>query len=330
MRFAVRTLLTGTLVASCLAPAALAAADAEKTSGAEKKKVVFIAGGPSHGFGAHDHLAGCNLLADKLKEAKPGYETVVTQGWPKDEKVFEGAGAVVIYADGGPGHLALPHIRTLDKLSNSGVGIGCIHYAVEVPADQGGEYWVKWMGGHFETHFSVNPHWVAHFEKFPNHAVSRAVKAFSTNDEWYYNMRFREGMEGVTPILSAVPPDDTRKGPDGPHSGNDEVRRGVGKNQAEHVLWVSENESGSRGFGTTGGHVHWNWAQDDWRKTVLNAVVWIAKGEVPEAGVESKRPTVDEMLANHDEEVPKDFNREEMAKRIEEMNKPKDAAAAAK
>lgn len=330
MRLSPRSLLLVTAIAlgSCLMSVALAAADTEK------KKVVFIAGGPSHGFGAHDHLAGCNLLANKLKEGMPGYETVVSQGWPKDEALFDGADAVIIYSDGGGGHPALPHIRTLDKLSGKGVGIGCIHYAVEVPVEPGGEYWLQWMGGYFETHHSVNPHWVAHFKRFPKHAVSKAIKAFATNDEWYYNMRFRENMEGVTPILSAVPPDDTRKGPDGPHSGNAEVRKGIGKNQAEHVLWVSENKSGSRGFGTTGGHVHWNWAQDDWRKTVLNSIVWIAKGEVPETGVESKRPTVDEMLANHDEEIPKDFNREEMAKRIEEMNKPQPetpaAAAAAK
>src|SRR5687768_3577118 len=80
---------------------------------AEKKKVLFIAGGPSHGFGAHDHLSGCNLLANKLKEAKPGYDTLVSQGWPKDEKQLDGVDAVVMYCDGGPRHLGIPHTRTL-------------------------------------------------------------------------------------------------------------------------------------------------------------------------------------------------------------------------
>jgi hypothetical protein len=140
-------------------------------------------------------------------------------------------------------------------------------------------------------------------------------------------MRFRENREGVTPILSAVPPDSTRQGKDDPHGGNPEVRKGVGKNPVEHVMWVSENQNGSRGFGTTGAHFHINWAQDDWRKAVLNAVVWIAKGEVPANGVETKRPTVDEMLQNHDEKVPETFDKEAMAKKIEEMNKPKETVA---
>ena len=261
-------------------PALVGAADAPSDA-PERKKVVFLAGRASHGFGAHDHLAGCTLLANKLKEAKPGYETVVVKdGWPADEKVFDGANAVVIYCDGGANHPALPHVDVLDKLSARGAGIGCIHYAVEVPVETGGPHWLKWMGGFFEINWSVNPHWEAHFASMPSHPVASGVKPFGANDEWYYNMRFRDGMKGVTPILTAVPPDKTRQGRDDAHGGNPTVRAAVGKNQKEHVLWVSENtdKNGSRGFGTTGGHVHWNWAQDDWRKTVLNSIVWIAKG----------------------------------------------------
>ncbi len=290
---------------------------------AEKKKVVFLAGGKSHGFGAHDHLAGCHLLANKLKEAKPEYETVVSQGWPSDANVLEGVDAIIMYCDGGPAHMGLKQIRALDKLSSKGVGIGCIHYAVEVPEDEGGEYWLKWIGGYFQTHFSINPHWFAKFESLPKHPVASGLTAFGTQDEWYYNMRFRENMEGVVAVLSAVPPDSTRQGKDGPHSGNEDVRKGIGKNQPEHVLWLSENEGNSRGFGTTGGHFHWNWANDEWRKAVLNSIVWIAKGDIPEKGVESKRPTVDEMLQNHDEPIPDDFDKAAMAKKIEEMNAAK-------
>ena len=32
-----------------------------------KHKVLFLAGKPSHGYGAHDHLAGCMLLAKSLE-----------------------------------------------------------------------------------------------------------------------------------------------------------------------------------------------------------------------------------------------------------------------
>jgi hypothetical protein len=63
-------------------------------------------------------------------------------------------------------------------------------------------------------------------------------------------------------------------------------------------MWVSENEGGGRGFGFTGGHVHWNWKNDHQRKLMLNAICWIAKLEVPADGVPSKTPTQEEMEAN--------------------------------
>jgi hypothetical protein len=289
---------------------------------AEKKKVLFIAGGPSHGFGAHDHLAGCSLLAAKLKEAKPGYETLVSKDWPADAKMLDGVDAIVIYCDGGPRHLAIKHIREIEKLTRKGVGVGMIHYAVEVPEDEGGEYWLKWIGGYFLINKSVNPHWTATFDKLPQHEVTRGVRPFTTTDEWYFNMQFRDGMTGVTPILTAVPPDKARSGKDDAHGGNPEVRGQIGKDHPEHVMWVSENENGSRGFGLTGAHFHVNWAQDDFRKVVLNAVVWIAKGEIPETGIQTKRPTLDEMLANHDEPIPAKFDKDAFAKQMEEINKP--------
>ena len=128
--------------------------------------------------------------------------------------------------------------------------------------------------------------------------MTRGVHPFETNDEWYYHMRFREGMKGVTPILTAVPPDSTRQGKDSTHGGNPAVRAEIGKNTPEHVMWVSENEGGGRGFGFTGGHVHWNWKNDDQRKLMLNAIAWIAKIEVPADGVPSKTPTQEELEAN--------------------------------
>ncbi len=45
--------------------------------------------------------------------------------------------------------------------------------------------------------------------KLPEHPITRGVKPFKINDEWYYHMRFREEMEGVTPILTDLPPDAT-------------------------------------------------------------------------------------------------------------------------
>src|SRR5436305_14792641 len=91
-----------------LIPAMVRAAD--DTQGSGKKKVVFIAGTPSHGFGAHEHNAGCLLLAKSLNEGMPQIETkVYLNGWPKDEHALDGADAIIMYCDGGDGHMGLAH-----------------------------------------------------------------------------------------------------------------------------------------------------------------------------------------------------------------------------
>ena len=267
----------------------------------DAKRIVFVAGGPSHGKGSHEHRAGCMLLADHVTRGMPGYRaTVVTRGWPEDESVFEGAHAVVFFCDGGGRHVAMKHLAKVDALAKKGVGIGCIHYGVEVPKDKAGAHFLKWIGGFFETHWSVNPTWTAKITALPRHPVARGVKPFTLRDEWYFHMRFREDMRGVVPILSAVAPESTMKRKDGPHSGNPHVRKEVAAGTPQHLAWVATRADGGRGFGFTGAHFHANWRQDDFRRVVLNALVWIAGGEVPPKGVPSPTPTDVEMRKNQD------------------------------
>lgn len=271
------------------------------TAARAEKKILFIAGNPSHGPGEHEHNAGCLLLANKLN-AQPGLRAEVhRRGWPAEESAFDKVAAIFIYCDGGNGHPAIQpeRLATLGKLMAKGVGFGTCHYAVEVPKGDAGNAWIAWTGGYFETHWSVNPHWDATFTSLPVHPITRGVKPFTIRDEWYYHMRFPEGLKGVTPILSAVPPLSTLSRPDGPHSGNPAVRAAVEKNEPQHVMWCVDRPDGGRGFGFTGGHFHRNWAHDDFRKIVLNALVWIAKEDVPPQGVPST-VTPEEMQENLD------------------------------
>ncbi len=271
-----------------------------------KKKIVFISGRPSHGYGSHEHYAGCRLLAASLQEAMPNYEVeVIKHGWPAEgAQALSDADTVVVYCDGGGGHLLNPHIEEFDTVMKQGAGLVCVHYAVETPKGKTGDAFLDWMGGYFETNWSVNPHWDAEFESFPDHPISSGVKPFTINDEWYYHMRFRDGMKGVTPILSAHPPARTLSRRDGAHSGNPDVRKAVANGEIQHVGWAAEREGGGRGFGFTGGHFHHNWSDENFRKVVLNAIVWTAHGTIPADGVTTRNPSPEELEANQDEPKP--------------------------
>src|ERR1700741_3424194 len=74
---------------------------------AEAKKIVLVAGPPSHGPGAHEFNAGVQLLNKCLANVPNIKSTFYLNGWPKDPHAFDGADAIVLYMDGGPNHPAL-------------------------------------------------------------------------------------------------------------------------------------------------------------------------------------------------------------------------------
>ena len=244
---------------------------------ADAQKIVLVAGHPSHGPGDHEFNAGSRILKRCLDETPGVRAALYMGGWPADPTAFDNADSILLYMDGGGGHPMIEpdRLAKLESLMQRGVGLCCVHYAVEVPADRGGPELLAWIGGYYETGFSINPHWDAEFAELPNHPVSRGVSPFTIRDEWYYNMRFRPG--AVEPLLVATPPDETR--------GTPGAKENPGR--PEIVCWVTERPDGGRGFGFTGGHTHRNWGHDDFRKLVLNALLWTAHAEVPAAGVQS-------------------------------------------
>jgi hypothetical protein len=125
-----------------------------------------------------------------------------------------------------------------------------------------------------------------------------AVTPFTLRDEWYFNIRFCPHMEGITSILVAKPSDETRQGntssPRGPYPhivparGRDEV-----------LAWAVERTDGGRGFCFTGAHYHKKWGNENFRKLVLNALLWTSKMDVPADGV-SSTVTEEELRMNLD------------------------------
>jgi uncharacterized protein (TIGR03067 family) len=271
-------------------------------------KIVLIAGRMSHGPMEHEFFAGTAILQKML--VQNGINAVMARdGWPKDDKVFDGAAAVMIYADGGGGHPMLrksgdkSRLDMMKALLAKGVGFANLHYAVEYPKENAADV-LPMLGGYFEPFWSVNPHWDGNFKTLPQHPITRGVKPFKIRDEWYYHMKFVDGMKGVTPILTDIPPDATRGKPgvNDAHGGNPEVQKHQGK--PEHVAWAYERQDGGRSFGFTGGHFHKNWGDENFRRLVVNALMWTAKADVPEAGAKVEMDST-ELTKNLDDKKSK-------------------------
>ena len=288
-------------------------ADAAAKDSAEPRKLVLIAGPPSHPPLMHEFRAGTILLEKRLKEVQGLNVDRHELGWVKDEATFADADAVVCFSDGNGRHPVLAgagRLGTMEGLAGRGVGFGCMHFAVEVPKDTAGPQFRDWIGACYEHQWSCNPIWDARFEDFPVHPITRGIKPFTIKDEWYFNMRFAEGfnadkpreIDGVrfTPILVTRPSDETRDRPyvypKGPYS---HIQQAKGRNEA--VMWAVERPDGGRGFGFTGGHFHENWQNDAFRKIILNALCWVSKVEVPAEGIGSAPVGEEEIGSNLDD-----------------------------
>ena len=290
MRFAIVLLI---FVVSCTCSVGLPVVN---STHADTTKILFLAGGKSHALGEHEFKAGCMLLAKALNEQSGlDVSATVISGWPKDESVFEGVDAIVIYSDATK---VIKHgWEKADELAKAGCGLMFMHYAVHPSREEGEKYFRPWIGGAMETGFSVNPHWVADLRALPDHPVSNGVTDLvRAYDEVYYSMRFQEDREQVLDLVTATPTKTRVKKII--NLWNENGVNGIDKPQT--LMWGIERKDGGRGVGFTGGHYHRNWAVDGFRQIVLNSIVWVAGAEVPEGGVKSLAVTEDELNENLD------------------------------
>ena len=90
---------------------------------AEKKKIVFLADGGKNSK-THNHVQGNAVLAAALEASGLGFETSQFKGWPKEAGAFDGADCIVIFCNGGGGHLVMKNLERFEELVDSGVEIG--------------------------------------------------------------------------------------------------------------------------------------------------------------------------------------------------------------
>ena len=280
------------LIAALLTTSFLSAAErdifdyaGQAKAGPDVKKIVFIGDAGTHGPpGNHEFVAGSILMARELHAAYPNVHAVVysSKNWPKN---LEHADAIIVGLNHGQKAATDPNIFAAVR---KGAGFMAIHFGVEVNKGEAGNNFINWMGGYFETFWSVNPWWTPNFKTFPDHPICRGVKPFSVKDEWYYHMRFAEDMKGVTPILSDVPPANTARKEPSDRGGNAAVFEEVSAGKPQHVAWAYDRPDGGRGFGFTGMHAHANWGNDSFRTVLINGAAWVTRLEIPKDGVPSK------------------------------------------
>ncbi len=275
---------------------AFAIQPARATNPQKHRRIVLIAGSKSHGPGMHEYLKSARLLKILLDRA-PGLKNVETEvvydGWPANVSDLDTADTIVFISDGmqwSPWTFTPERIAAIQKQIDRGCGFMIFHFATYIPY-QFQQQGIAWAGGYVEYDGPKHPQMFFTQKTLtsevifpsPKHPVMSGVKPFQIMDEFYYKATFVRGDLGITPLLR-VPelPADPKVFP-GPLAGpKDQV-----------TMWAYDrppapgSKMAGRSIGATFGHFYDNWQTDDYRKLVLNAIVWTAHIDIPKDGIQS-------------------------------------------
>jgi hypothetical protein len=244
------------------------------------KRIVLVAGPvkPRDRSGHHDYAGGCRLLAGLLARIPGVTAELVTDGWPDDPALLEGAAALVFYDKGGgrQGFLASPQrVEQLQHAAGAGAGLVMIHQTVGFPADHF-ELGTRLLGGAYASGTSRRGHWRSEHKDFPEHPITRGVTPWRIRDGWLNGIVFNEGMHGITPLLWSG-----RRYGGSPDGGEADV---VAWAYERPDTWAGPRSSSGRSFVFTGLDAHSAWSHAGLRRLMVNGILWCAGVEVPGDG----------------------------------------------
>lgn len=236
-------------------------------------KIILVAGPPSHDSGQHETFADCAVLRNLLLQT-PGVFPVIVREWPKNPAILNHARAIVFLADGvhEAGQYPAERLKQLKAACDAGAGLVAVHYALHHPRAEG-EQIMPYLGGYYDWDTSAKGHWTADFKPI-DHPICRGVQLVEWEDGWHFNIRFVDGLKGVTPLLVSAAPDKLRSTPDAKKTpGREEI-----------LSWAYESPKGQRAFTFSGMHLHKDWAETNRRRFLVNGILWSAKIDPPSTG----------------------------------------------
>lgn len=260
---------------------------------AAQPTIVLIGGmKPGQPVGEHDYPDGV-LKIERLIKASPDFaklNPVVKAfpiGFPKNLAELDDASVILFYfgTDRGPNGstnpLEDPSIKQhLTTLMDRGVGLVALHQSFTLPSktSAAAKPFQDWLGASrvAVTDYSMEAAPLTVTAK--THPVANGVSDFNYLDEFYSAIDFAPK---VNPILSARTHVQYT-------TGGKPVFQDPAKDRV--IAWTHERANGGRAFGFGGGHYLASFDQPQVRKMVLNAILWAAKADVPQGGVNTTIP----------------------------------------
>jgi hypothetical protein len=166
----------------------------------------------------------------------------------------------------------LAYLAQLDSLHKAGMGIMVLHWGITTTNQKATQYYLSWFGSSSLSGYTRNPlgYWeVKPIEAAKNHPILRGVGPFNYKDEIFSRMVVNPGDPYRTDLLTGTITR-SNQGTSDPLG----IATAYDKNGARGVLWG-------------GMDYHSALLNENYRRFVLNAILWTAGIEVPKGGVKS-------------------------------------------
>lgn len=234
---------------------------------AEPTEILLVATPPDHPWASHMYEFECGVLARCLEQTE-GVTCRTRVGWPPERQTLDRLDAVVFYSRPA-GELVLhpDHRKQFLDLMKRGAGFTAIHWGTGVGYGELAEdpeireLYKNLLGGWFRRPPCDIAFGTARLRQVdPEHPLCFGWREYEIYDEFYLNpvLHMR-----VNPVLQVKV------------NGEDNV-----------VAWSFPRPSPyeGRSVGITLGHFHKNFEREDFRRTLVNGVLWTAGIHVPKSG----------------------------------------------
>ena len=259
--------LIGIAATFCILASVVVYAAEESGPAPRLKRILLLGQKPdSHPVATHEYMAGCRLIARLLQDTK-AVQVVVSQAdrpWIDGPGLLDGADAVVLFLTEGAKWVSddPDRLAGFQRLAERGGGFTCLHWGMGTRDPEPIQNFVALFGGchggpdrkYRYTDFHVTTASIPH-------PILQGLADFDVHEEFYYDLKFAMPHERISPLLSTTVD---------------------GREYA--VSWAYQRPNGGRSFGFSGLHYHENWKRTEYRRLILQGILWTLNESIPADG----------------------------------------------
>jgi type 1 glutamine amidotransferase len=232
---------------------------------ADVKKLLIVGqGSDGHPPTTHEFMPGAKVLAELLKLFPEIQTTVVdaSEPWAGGDKLIDACDGIAMFISEGSMWMQKDASRyaAIKRLAARGGAIIALHWSV-------GAKDAQYIPGQLELLGATRGGEQRKYTKIEvelkktdsKHPIMNGVPDMKVYDEFYYAL---DQAKGIHPLITAN------------IEGKDET-----------AVWSWERPDSGRSFGFVMLHYHSNWQREDYRRFIVQGVLWSLKQDIPEKGV---------------------------------------------